>query len=184
MVGRSHRNALLGLVAVVVAAGIYLTASPSYAAATVISNGPVELVVVTAERRPTSLQKTSIAASVLSGDDLIKKHVVSLEQLQFTVPSMTVSSSLQGNQFNVRGLGRSGINVQLPSGVQVYRDGVASFPGFFQDEPYYDITSVEVLRGPQGTFSGLNATGGAVYINEKLPDFDSVNGYASVQGGN
>ncbi len=61
---------------------------------------------------------------------------------------------------------------------------MATFPGYFQTEPYYDIQSVEVLRGPQGTFAGGNATGGAVFITETNPTFDRVKGFATVQYGN
>ncbi len=58
-----------------------------------------------------------------------------------------------------------------------YRDGVPTFPGYFQDEPYYDIANMEMLRGPQGTFVGQNATGGAVFITETNPSFEGVHGY-------
>jgi iron complex outermembrane receptor protein len=141
-------------------------------------------VVVTAEKRVVNLQATPIAATVMSGAELQKKGVVTLDQLQFTVPAMSVSSSLQGNQFDIRGIGRGALDVQVPSGVQTYRDSVAVFPGFFQEEPYFDLSSIEVLRGPQGTFAGLNATAGAVYITEKNPDFSKVGGYLTAQGGN
>ena len=50
-----------------------------------------------------------------------------------------------------------------------YRDGVATFPGYFTAEPYYDIARVEILRGPQGTFVGQNATGGAVFVTSQDP---------------
>jgi len=46
---------------------------------------------------------------------------------------------------------------------------VASFPGYFAEEPYYDVSSVDVLRGPQGTFSGQNATGGAIIVTTQNP---------------
>ena len=67
------------------------------------------------------------------------------------------------------GSARGEHNTQTGTGVVTYRDGVATFPGYFQEEPYYDIASVEVLRGPQGTFSGQNATGGAVIVNSQNP---------------
>jgi len=69
-------------------------------------------------------------------------------------------------------------------GVIIYRDGLATFPGFFQDEPFYDISSIEVLRGPQGTFQGQNATGGAVLVNTNAPNFDRAYGYVQGEYGN
>ena len=141
-------------------------------------------VVVTAERRTTNLQETAVAATVLSGDSLDDRGVFSLEQLQFVAPSTTVQNFGQGNFFNVRGIGKSEPTTAIGVGVTTYRDGVPVFPGYFQAEPYYDIGSVELLRGPQGTFAGTNATGGAVFITSRNPDFTSVNGYVMGQVGN
>ncbi|WEK58212.1 MAG: TonB-dependent receptor [Candidatus Brevundimonas phytovorans] len=144
----------------------------------------VEEVVVTAERRTSNLQTTAVAATVLSGESLADRGVFSLEQLQFVAPSTTVQNFGQGNYFNVRGIGKSEPTTAIGVGVTTYRDGVPVFPGYFQTEPYYDIGSVELLRGPQGTFAGTNATGGAVFITSRNPDFSGVNGYVMGQVGN
>ncbi len=141
-------------------------------------------IVVTAERRTTNLQKAPIAASVFTGEEIAKRGVTTVEQLQFAAPSLTVQNSGQGNSFNIRGIGKSENNSSVGVGVITYRDGVATFPAYFQNEPMYDIAAVEVLRGPQGTFAGQNATGGAVFITEKRPDFSGVGGYAQAQYGN
>ncbi|HUZ12212.1 MAG TPA: TonB-dependent receptor plug domain-containing protein [Caulobacteraceae bacterium] len=126
-------------------------------------------VVVTADRRTTNLQKTAIAATVLTQSDLIRRGVFTVDQLQFVAPSLTVDNFGQGNDFDIRGIGKGEHNTQTSTGVITYRDGVATFPGYFQEEPYFDIANVEVLRGPQGTFSGQNATGGAVIVTTRNP---------------
>lgn len=141
-------------------------------------------VVVTAERRTTNLQTTAVAASVLSGQELQNKGVSNIETLQFSVPSVTVQNSGQGNSFNIRGIGKTENNSSVGVGVITYRDGVAVFPAYFQNEPFFDIASLEVLRGPQGTFAGQNATGGAVFITEKNPDFGGLGGFVTAQYGN
>ncbi len=141
-------------------------------------------VVVTAERRATRLQQTPIAATVLNGSDLLNKGIISVDQLQTAMPSVVVQNFGQGNDFNIRGIGKGEHNTQTSTGVITYRDGVATFPGYFQDEPYYDLSSLEVLRGPQGTFAGQNATGGAVFITEANPTLNGVDGYALGQYGN
>lgn len=141
-------------------------------------------VVVTAERRTSNLQTTAVAATVLSGEDLAAKGVLSLDQLQFAAPSTTVQNFGQGNFFNVRGIGKSEATTAVGVGVITYRDGVAAFPAYFQTEPYYDIGSLELLRGPQGTFAGANATGGAVFITARNPDLSGINGYVFGQAGN
>ncbi len=143
-----------------------------------------EEVVVTAERRTRNLQTTPIAAEVLSGNELARRGVVTIDQLQFATPSLTVQNSGQGNSFNIRGIGKTENNSSVGVGVITYRDGVAVFPAYFQNEPMFDIASVEVLRGPQGTFAGQNATGGAVFITQRRPDFNGVGGYFTAQYGN
>jgi iron complex outermembrane recepter protein len=141
--------------------------------------------VITAERRTTALQKTAIAAKVVTGKDLIAQHVVTVDQLQFISPSLTVNNFGQGNDADIRGIGKGEHNSQTGTGVVTYRDGVPTFPGYFQEEPYYDIASVEVLRGPQGTFSGQNATGGAIIVNSNNPVIDGgYDGYVYARYGN
>lgn len=141
-------------------------------------------VVVTAERRTTNLQTTAVAAAVLSGEQLQSKGVTNIETLQFSMPSVTVQNSGQGNSFNIRGIGKTENSSSIGVGVITYRDGVAVFPAYFQNEPFFDIQSVEVLRGPQGTFAGQNATGGAVFITERNPDMGGFGGYVTAQVGN
>jgi iron complex outermembrane receptor protein len=145
----------------------------------------VEEVVVTGERRATNLQTTAIAATVLNQDDLIRNGVHTIDQLQFVSPSLTVNNFGQGNNVDIRGIGKGEHNTQTGTGVVTYRDGLASFPGYFQEEPYYDVASVEVLRGPQGTFSGQNSTGGAIIVNTANPVINGGNtGYLFAHYGN
>ncbi|WGM31857.1 TonB-dependent receptor [Brevundimonas sp. NIBR11] len=141
-------------------------------------------VVVTAERRTSNLQTTAVAATVLSGEELQNKGVTNIESLQFSAPSLTVQNSGQGNSFNIRGIGKTENSSSVGVGVITYRDGVAVFPAYFQNEPFYDIQSAEILRGPQGTFAGQNATGGALFITERNPDFNGIGGFITGQYGN
>ncbi|NIJ38259.1 iron complex outermembrane receptor protein [Sphingopyxis panaciterrae] len=159
------------------------TTAPADEARADTSGGEGEIV-VTAERRTTNLQRASVAATVLTAEDLVHKSVNNVEGLQFATPSLTVNTTGQGNAFNIRGIGKTEQTSAIGVGVITYRDGVATLPGYFQSEPYYDIASVEVLRGPQGTFAGGNATGGAVFITQQNPTFDRVGGYLLAQYGN
>ena len=144
-----------------------------------------QTVTVTAQRRTEPLQTTSISASVLSGEDLSRAGIGVVDQLQFATPSATVNNFGQGINFDIRGIGKAETNTQTTTGVITYRDGVATFPGYFAEEPYYDIASVQILRGPQGTFGGQNATGGAVLVESNDPDLKGgYHGYVSGQAGN
>lgn len=142
-------------------------------------------IVVTAQRRNENLMQTPLAASVLRGADLSNKGIVTVDQLQFSIPSVAVDNFGQGLEFNIRGIGKAEHNTQTGTGVITYRDGVATFPGYFQEEPYFDIASVEVLRGPQGTIAGQNSTGGAVFVTTNNPVIDGgYTGYVQGQYGN
>jgi iron complex outermembrane recepter protein len=145
----------------------------------------VETVTVTAERRSENLMQTPISASVITGDQLTAKGVVKVDDLQFVAPSVTVDNFGQGINFNIRGIGKGEHNTATLSGVITYRDGTPTFPGYITEEPYYDIAAIEVLRGPQGTFVGQNATGGAVFVTTNNPQIDGgYTGYVMANAGN
>ena len=148
-------------------------------------NVEVGEVVVTAQRRSENLMQTPIAAAVLSGTDLAQKGILTVDNLQFVMPSVVVNNFGQGVEFNIRGIGKAETNSLSTTGVITYRDGVPSFPGYFQEEPYYDVANIQVLRGPQGTIVGQNATGGAVFANTNDPVIDGgYHGYGIASYGN
>lgn len=158
---------------------------PAANEATDDQNGVGTEIVVTAERRSTDLQRTPLAVTVLTGDDLANAGVTNIDQLQFISPGAVVNNFGQGIDFNIRGIGKAEHNTQTTTGVITYRDGVATFPGYFTAEPYYDIGRVEILRGPQGTFVGQNATGGAVFVTSNNPVIGGgYHGYIQGQVGN
>lgn len=141
----------------------------------------LEELIVTATRRESDLQTTSVAATVLTGEGMEKKGVTDLIHIQYAAPGVTIGDYGSANTFNIRGIGRSQVDIDIPPGIQLYRDKVPMFPGYFQNEPYYDMAGMEVLRGPQGTLAGKSAAGGAIYIRTE----DAVLGENSayVEGG-
>ena len=145
----------------------------------------LETVTITAERRAQPLQKSSISATVLTGEDLVKSGVDIVDQLQYVAPSTAANNFGQGVNITIRGIGKGETNTQTTTGVITYRDGVATFPGYLAQEPYFDIASVQILRGPQGTFGGQNATGGAILVDSNDPVIrGGYSGYVSGQLGN
>ncbi|MEY4761749.1 MAG: hypothetical protein RLZZ200_1605 [Pseudomonadota bacterium] len=149
------------------------------------SSGTLDEIVVTSEKRATNIQTASLAVSVLTADDLQKKDVKDLRDLQNATPSLSVTEAGILTFMNIRGVG---LLIQTPtvvSGVATYRDGLFSPSPIFLTEPLYDMASVEVLRGPQGTFVGQNSTGGAVYQVSRSPVIgsDRVEGNVGVKVG-
>src|SRR6186713_1155287 len=185
--GKRMKKILLATVFAVAQIATSLPAAGQTPSEKAAETGPEEFgeIVVTAERRRTSLQTTPIAATVMTGEDVAASGVTTIDQLQFISPAATVNNFGQGIDFNIRGIGKAEHNTQTTTGVITYRDGVATFPGYFTGEPYYDIATVEILRGPQGTFSGENATGGAVFVNSNDPVIDGgYTGYLQGLAGN
>jgi iron complex outermembrane receptor protein len=144
----------------------------------------LEEIIVTAQRRTQSLQHVATSATVLTGDVLEEKGVGDLYKLQYAAPAVTISGFGSANVFNIRGIGRSQVDIDVPSGVVIYRDGAPTLAGYFQNEPYFDMDSVQVFRGPQGTFVGKSAAGGAVFINTKDPELGQFSGSVQADGGN
>jgi iron complex outermembrane receptor protein len=139
------------------------------------ADGQLSEVVVTAEKRPQSLQKTPISISVMRGDDLVNRHVQSLTDLgDGAIPSLRVAPffSRPGALIvNVRGVGVLSDSNQpaRDQGVGVYIDGVYMGRPQGLGAALYDIENIEVLKGPQGTLFGRNTEGGAVNIVTKRP---------------
>ena len=145
------------------------------------STRPLEVMVVTAEKREKDLQSAAIVGTVFNEALLRQNSIDEIDDLEFATPSLTIATAGQSNQMNMRGIGKFDSGGTSTSAVATYRDGVGTVSGFFNQEPYYDLQSIEVLRGPQGTFVGENAAGGAIFVNTRDPVIDGgYEGYIEV----
>ena len=155
------------------------TATPTDGAATPAaddsSNEGIADIVVTAEKRETSLQRTPIAISVLNGESLANHHVVSLEDLgDGSLPSLRIAPFFARKSaltLGIRGIGALG-DANQPArdqGVGVYADGVYLGRAQGLGTALFDVERIEVLKGPQGTLFGRNTEGGAVSIITRKP---------------
>ncbi|MDF0545852.1 TonB-dependent receptor [Sphingobium sp. H39-3-25] len=147
------------------------------------ANDGLSDIIVTAQRRTENLQDVPIAATSLSADALTQKGVTRLSDLQFAAPSLSVSEGGLVQSVNIRGIGIASGSPSVANGVATYVNGIFQ-PPIVQTNSFFDIASVEVLRGPQGTLVGSNSTGGAIFINSQNPTFDAVNGYVGATYGN
>ena len=136
----------------------------------------LEEVNVTAERTTQNIQTVPIAITVLNGDALNKQGITRVDDLQRVVPGVTVSNVGRSTAINIRGVGLSQTSPTSSPGIAYYIDGTLIPHETALLGSFYDISSVEVLRGPQGTLSGQNSTGGAIYFRTAEPVMGQWNG--------
>src|SRR5882762_8843449 len=136
------------------------------------SGAQLDEVLVTAERRESKLQDTPIAVSVIDGGQIQRERLVNLSDIAAKAPSITFNQVNHSESFiSIRGTTIGNDAAGIDQGVSVFIDEVPT-TGFGDDSPdLYDLQSVEVLRGPQGTLFGRNVTGGAVLIRTMPPSF-------------
>ncbi|MEP7348614.1 MAG: TonB-dependent receptor plug domain-containing protein [Sphingorhabdus sp.] len=140
-------------------------------------------IIVTAQRRDESLSKTPVAVAVISADTLAKAQIVSEHDLRAAVPGLSVRSGINSNQLNYSLRGQSqDANSETRPGVLPYINEV-QIGGSGGSTAFYDLQSVQVLKGPQGTLFGRSATGGAVLFTTAKPT-DDFGGYVSLSVGN
>ncbi len=140
-------------------------------------------IIVTAQKRSENIQDVPAAITAISGAALQDRAVARLDDLQTVSPSLSVATSGVTQSVNIRGVGLASGNASASNGVATYIDGMFQ-PAVVTTNSFFDIASVEVFRGPQGTFVGSNSTGGALFINSRNPEFDAVSGYGQFTIGN
>ncbi len=133
-------------------------------------------VVVTAERRVQNLQDVPISATVLNAAALADQGVDNVSDLQQVAPSLAINTYNRSTFINIRGVGIAQSAPTSSPGVAFYLDGAFIPHEQMIGQSFYDLASVEVLRGPQGTLTGQNSTGGAVYVRTPEPVFGKWSG--------
>lgn len=145
----------------------------------------IEEIVVTAQKRAESVQDVPISVSAFDAAALDAKQIDTFGDLQFNVPNVSYAKgNFSGNNFAIRGLGTVAVGTSADSGVGVHvNDVYLQSPRLFETE-YYDVEQLEVLRGPQGTLFGRNATAGAINMKTNRPDIGEWYGDIEAQLGN
>ncbi|HLG89775.1 MAG TPA: TonB-dependent receptor [Alphaproteobacteria bacterium] len=184
----TSKNLLWTVSTLVILIGIDAGAQPAAPSGTdtAAAQGGLEEIVVTARRREEKLQTVPIAISAVSGETLTEHTINSAVDLGKIVPALSTAETnrdLEG--YSIRGLSNNNASAQGQSPVITpyfaevpYPVGDGGGPGRF-----YDLENVQVLKGPQGTLFGRNATGGAVLFQPMKPK-DEFGGYVQAQFGN
>ena len=179
----SARGWALSSVAATIAVAIALPVAAQDAATTATEVLDEDVIVVTGLKRDETLQDINVAATVISGADLENRGVERFDDLQTVAPSLSVTDAGLTQSVNIRGVGLASGSPAAANGVATYFDGLFQ-PPIVTTNSFYDIGSIEVFRGPQGTFVGSNSTGGAVFINSRDPDLFGLGGYGKFELGN
>jgi iron complex outermembrane receptor protein len=174
------------------ASAVVLAAVPAPAFAQSASQSPsgvkhsqrLEEIVVTAQRRAQSVQKSSVDIQVLGAAKIQQAGLSQAADLNKVVPGLQVGSVGSTIQVFIRGVGDITSNPLTSPAVAINVDGVYIGRGSAVSTNFYDIARIEVLKGPQGTLYGRNASGGAVNVITNTPDTRKISGYVEVEGGN
>ncbi len=141
-------------------------------------------IVVTAQRRSENLQRTALAVSAIGAEELQRANITQPQDLSKLVPALKLAAiGGAGTQVTIRGVGNFAGNPYAEPAVAINLDGVYLARSGGANGLFYDLERVEVLKGPQGTLYGRNATAGAINIITKKPR-DTFGIEASAEGGN
>jgi iron complex outermembrane receptor protein len=160
-------NRLRAFSKAVLLAGSALVATPALA-----QSAQLEEVVVTAQKREQNLQDVPISVTAITQTSLVANRIVDLRDLNAVAPNVTVRSIQGGTSgviVGIRGLVTAGSALGSDKGLSQYIDGVYLQNTAASVFELADIERIEVLKGPQGTLFGRNATGGAISITTRNP---------------
>jgi iron complex outermembrane receptor protein len=187
------------LVSLTIFSILYANQSPIYAQTTEPEQEEIsiELIEVTAQRVGQSIQEVPISITAINGEALKRRQIDSFDQLQFVAPGVSFNEGINARQSatTIRGIGTGLFNIGIEASVAVVVDDITmgrEGAGIFD---FNDVERIEVLRGPQGTLFGKNASAGVVSIITKGPtdyletelnlalgSFNEINANAAISG--
>lgn len=134
------------------------------------TQGVLEEIIVTAEKRETSLQDTPIAVNAFSNEALERGLITNNMDIQMAVPNMLMSRDFfTSGLITIRGVGKLGVGTSTDEATGIHFNGVYLNNSRIFETEYFDTERVEVLRGPQGTLYGRNTTAGVINVLSAAP---------------
>lgn len=142
-------------------------------------------VTVTAEKKTENIQVVPIAISAFSGQELDDKKIETGADLVTSTPNVSFTkTNFASYNFQIRGIGTQALSVTTDPAVAVSFNDTPLIRNRLFEQEYFDVNNVEVLRGPQGTLFGRNATAGVVNMIPNLPSFDGFESWIKAEVGN
>jgi len=143
----------------------------------------IEEVLVTAQKREESSRDIAASLSVVSSEQLNDFQVIDVMDIESFSPNVSVGQDFGIARIFVRGIGLVSPFLGVDPSIALHMDGVVVSPGHAQLGLIYDLERMEILRGPQGSLYGRNATGGSINLISKKPS-EETEGYAQLTVGN
>src|SRR3546814_544666 len=145
----------------------------------------VETIIVTAQRQAESLQDVPIAVSAFTAAAMERQQIKNPSDLQLTLPNITFTkTNFTSSSFTIRGIGDLCVGISCDQATAVRLNGSPLFSTRLFETEFYDLERIEVLRGPQGTLFGRNATSGVVNIITAKPILGELHASGEVDYGN
>ncbi|HEX6859972.1 MAG TPA: TonB-dependent receptor [Caulobacteraceae bacterium] len=145
----------------------------------------VEALIVTAQKREEDIQDVPIAISAFTQKDLEQQKIEGGFDLLKAIPNVTFSkNNFTSYNFSIRGIGTKAVSATTDPGVAVAFNNTALLQNRLFEQEYFDVERVEVLRGPQGTLYGRNATAGVINVISAKPDMNDFDGWVKGEVGN
>ncbi|EGD58839.1 TonB-dependent receptor [Novosphingobium nitrogenifigens DSM 19370] len=145
----------------------------------------VQEIIVTAQRQSQRLQEVPIAVSAFTAEGLERQQIKTASDLQLSLPSVTFTkTNFTSSSFTIRGIGDLCVGVSCDSATAIHLNDAPLFQTRLFEGEFYDLRQVEVLRGPQGTLYGRNATSGVINFRTALPNLNKIEASGDVEYGN
>jgi outer membrane receptor protein involved in Fe transport len=139
-----------------------------------VTSQEIEEVVVTATKKEESLQDVAIAIDAFTGEDISEQLIYDMDDIAEQVPGLGVGKSVgSGSAYTIRGIGSFGVGAANTSSVVTASNGHSTNDSVFNDIGMFDLERIEVLKGPQGTLNGRNATTGVINFVTARPTADA-----------
>ncbi|MBB4633347.1 TonB-dependent receptor [Sphingosinicella soli] len=162
-----------------------LAASPALAQVSEQTDSGIETIIVTAQRQAESLQDVPIAVSAFSAEAMDRQQIENSSDLQLSLPNVTFSKgNFTASSFTIRGIGDLCVGVTCDSATAVHVNDTPLLQTRLFETEFFDLERIEVLRGPQGTLFGRNATSGVVNLVTAKPDLSGISAAGDAEYGN
>ncbi|MGE5565279.1 MAG: TonB-dependent receptor domain-containing protein [Parcubacteria group bacterium] len=149
------------------------------------ADGTVAALVVTAQKKEENIQDVPIAISAFTEKSLQEQKIEGGFDLLKAIPNVTFSkNNFTSYNFSIRGIGTKAVSATTDPGVAVSFNNVALIQNRLFEQEYFDVERVEVLRGPQGTLYGRNATAGVINVISAKPNLQDFSGWIKGEVGN